>query len=51
MSGINCRLVVCILAVLMFKNRIDNNSSSSSQYCAGRRLMLHIRTLEVRPDS
>ena len=24
MSGINCRLIVCILAVLMFKNRIDN---------------------------
>ena len=33
MSGINCRLVVCILAVLMFMNIldiIDNNSSSSS---------------------
>ena len=26
-------------------------SSSSSQYCAGRRLTLHIRTLEVRPES
>ena len=25
MSGINCRQIVCILAVLiMFKNRIDN---------------------------
>ena len=26
-------------------------SSSSSQYCAGRRLTLHIRTLEVRPEA
>ena len=25
MSGLNCRLIVCILVVLMFnKNRIDN---------------------------
>ena len=32
--------------------RISNNdNSSSSQYCAGRRLTLHIRTLEVRPES
>ena len=27
------------------------SSSSSSKYCAGRRLTLHIRTLEVRPES
>ena len=31
--------------------RFGSLISSSSQYCAGRRLMLHIRTLEVRPES
>ena len=32
--------------------RVSRSSSSSSpQYCAGRRLTLHIRTLEVRPES
>ena len=40
--------------VLLFYSiiaHVTDRSPLSSQYCAGRRLTLHIRTLEVRPES
>ena len=34
---------------MFFHYRVSSSSSSSSHFCAGKRLTTHIRTLEVRP--